>query len=353
MNNDTVFGNMTGNFVDDGLPPRFFTLRSRKGMELTFMDIGATWLSCRLPVRGTPREVLLASPSLDAHFSQRAYLGSTVGRYANRIAGGRYFHEGKTVHLDINQPPNCLHGGSHGFHRRRWRAKQVDDGLVVFSLESMDGDQGFPGALWVDVRFELIEDFSLCIHYQAQVSKPCPVNLTNHACINLAGAESGETVFSHQLMINARHYLPVDATQIPTGDITPVEGSVFDFTHAKPIGERIAMEPEQMVASGYDHTFLLDESCQDGLALAARLESPDGFLAMEVKTTKPALHLYTGNLLDSAVSRRGDHYCRYAGLALETQLFPDAPNHPEWQQPDCFLKPDQIYHYHTMYRFCL
>ena len=210
---------MTATQAYDGQSAQLVTLSNVHGMEVTFMDIGATWLSCILPVKGNRREVLLGVNSMENFDKQASYLGATVGRYANRIANGRFKIDGKTYKLETNQAGNTLHGGPNGFDKRRWSITEQTEASVVFSLVSVDSDQGFPGKLNVSVRYELTEDNRVSIEYTATTDKATPVNLTNHAYFNLLGAEAGHDCLSHIVSINASQFLPTNSVGIPLGNL--------------------------------------------------------------------------------------------------------------------------------------
>lgn len=347
---DTLQQTMTNEAAYDGRPPRLVTLENASGMRVSFMDIGATWLSCILPLPEGEREVLLGVTSMADFNQQTAYLGATVGRYANRIARGRFVIDGESFQLVTNQAGNTLHGGPEALDRCRWQIEEQGSDYVQFSITSPDGDQGFPGKLKVSVRYQLSDENSVLISFNAETDKATPVNLTNHAYFNLLGAESGQLCHTHQLEIVAAQYLPTDKVGIPLGELAPVSGSSFDFRQMKAIGQDFLVGEQQQAAKGYDHAFLLDpeHNSQD---YVARLALPDQSVQLKVFTDKPALQLYTGNWLAGTPNRTGGHYSDYAGLALETQFLPDSPNHPEWQQPSCILRSGECYSYTTQYQF--
>lgn len=335
----------------DGKPATLVHLTNSNGMTVSFMDIGATWLSCVLPINGQPREVLLRSPNMDEHMQQSAFLGAIVGRYANRIAKGQFTLEGQAYQVGLNDGENSLHGGLDGFDKRRWMITEQDEQRVVFALHSPDGDQGYPGNLAVQVSYQLTEDNQVCIGYHAHCDRSCPVNLTNHAYFNLAGEGTTATGLEHTLQLNADYYLPTDAGLIPSGELKEVSGSSFDFMHSKRIGEAFLTDADQKLAGGYDHCFVFTPDVTDGKSIAAKLVAPNGDVSMTVKTTKPAIQFYSGNFLAGTlgVSRE---YGRYDGIALETQYFPDGPNHTAWESHYYkLLKVGDVYQHQTIYQF--
>lgn len=341
---------MTSTPAFDGLPANIFVLKNRQGMQITLMDIGATWLSCEIPVANELRQVLLGVQSMKDHLQQTTYLGATVGRYANRIAAGTFSIGSEKYHLSLNQAGNTLHGGIDAFDKRRWKVEKSNEDTVIFSLTSKDGDQGFPGNLQVVATYHLSDSNELSIKYKANTDKACPVNLTNHAYFNLQG--KGEaSCLQHQLRIMAQEYLPVNDVGIPFGHFNSVIGSCFDFRQLKEIGKDFLSCEEQKIAGGYDHSFILDKACESMNKAAVECVSPDALLSLEIMTTKPAVQLYTGNFLSGTPNRCGGQYENYCAFALETQFLPDAPNHTDWPQPDCILQPNHDYCHETCYRF--
>jgi aldose 1-epimerase len=338
----------TRSLCPDGQPPRLIELVHASGVRLTMMDWGATWLSCRVGLGGLDREVLLGCGRIEDYFTQTAYLGATVGRYANRIGQARFARDGREYQLLANEKGNQLHGGPDAFDRRRWRIVEQSTEHVVFGIESVDGDQGFPGNLVASVCYRLLPEAGISMEYTATVDKSCPVSFTNHAYFNLDGEPTD--VRRHALQIRASRYLPIDAKSIPLGPLATVEGNSFDFRQAKLIGRDFLADEQQQVALGYDHAFLLDAECAAMAVVAATAVSADGRLAMDLSTTKPALQFYSGNYLAGIPGRTGD-YAAHQGLALETQFLPDSPNHPEWPQPDCWLQPGETYRHTTLLRF--
>ncbi|EMM1154979.1 galactose-1-epimerase [Citrobacter freundii] len=333
----------------DGQPFRLLTLRNDAGMVVTLMDWGATLLSARIPLSdGSVREALLGCASPEQYPGQAAFLGASIGRYANRIANSRYTFAGETVELIPSQGDNQLHGGPDGFDKRRWQIVNQNDRQVLFALTSDDGDQGFPGHLCATVQYRLTDDNRISITYRATVDKPCPVNLTNHVYFNLDGDKTD--VRQHKLQILADEYLPVDEMGIPHDGLKSVAGSTFDFRTPKIISSEFLADDDQRKVKGYDHGFLLQAQGNTHTPVA-RLWSRDEKLQMEVYTSAPALQFYSGNFLGGTPSRGPDAYADWQGLALESEFLPDSPNHPEWPQPDCFLRPGEEYASVTEYRF--
>ncbi|MCX8957239.1 galactose-1-epimerase [Erwinia psidii] len=332
----------------DGQPWRLTTLRNAGGMVATFMDWGATWLSARVPMKdGTVREALLGCATPSDYLLQSAYLGATIGRYANRIANATLVADGKTWKLEANQGRHQLHGGATGFHHRRWQIVRQAEQEVEYRLSSADGDQGFPGNLLVTLLYRLEDDNTLSICFQASVDRPCPVNLTNHAYFNL-DAEQGDARH-HRLQLHATHYLPVDSEGIPGGDLKEVQGTSFDFRQPKTVAKDFLQDADQQAVKGYDHAFLLHKATAS--QPIAELWSADGKLKLSVFTTAPALQFYSGNYLQGTPAREQGVYTAFQGIALESGFLPDSPNHPEWPQPDCWLKPGESYQHLT--RYCL
>lgn len=331
----------------DGQPAKLIVLRNAHGCEVTFMDWGATWLSCLVPIdQHSAREVLLRSPNLKQHLRQKAYLGGTVGRYANRIHNATYVEFAGTkstpVALSANDDGNSLHGGPCGFDARRWQVESFSSSKVVFGLVSEDGDQGFPGRLEVRACYELSNDNAVTASFEATTDKPCPVNLTNHAYFNLAARH--DSVLTHQLDIQAAQYLPVLESGVPVAGLSPVVGTRFDFRVSRSISE-------QESGAEYDHAFLLDTGLITAGKPIARLLAPDRRLQLEIATTKPALQVYTGNGLDGTLGVTGEPYSAHAGIALETEFLPDSPNHPEWPHASSILLPGQTYAHQTTFLF--
>ncbi len=333
--------------TDDGEKIDAVILDSSEGLTVTILTLGATLQGVQL---ADGAHVLLGLPHLQDYLNQQVYLGATVGRYANRIAGGRFELDGVTYDLPINNGTNTLHGGDVGFDRALWRIEQAgpaDDGGVelVMSHVSPDGDQGFPGDLATLVRFHVTGQ-RLSMRYLATTTERTPVSLTSHGYFNLAGEGSGD-ILDHELTLRAEHFLPVDGHAIPDGPPACVAGTPFDFRTPRRIGDRIDEDHQQLdFGSGYDHCYVLDRDV-DGLLLAAELVDPSSGRRMRVFTTEPGLQFYSGNYLGIAPDGAG--YPFRSGLCLETQAFPDSPNRPDF--PSCILSPGEVWESETVLEF--
>lgn len=331
--------------------PGLFAISDGAGFELTFMDMGATWLSCRVPLRGRmTREVLLGHRSWTDYAKQPGYLGSVVGRYANRIAHARFGLAGETYRLDINEGEHHLHGGAAGFSKQRWRCVDHNEGRVVFALDSPAGDQGYPGNLRAEVAYTVTGLRELEVGIVTSVDAACPVNLTSHAYFNLD--EEHVEVSRHGLRICADYFLPVGEDLIPTGEVRPVLGSRFDFRTLRDIGAPIFEDDQLRLAKGYDHCFVLgDLAAGEPTRLAAEIHASRGDLGLSITTSYPGLQLYTGGHLDLCRDRYGRPFRSHAGLALEPQYFPDSPNRPEWPQPSSIQEPGTVREHVITYTF--
>lgn len=334
-----------GAITPDGNELRLFTLKNARGHEVTFMDWGATWLSCIVPLAtGERRECLMSFVSFEDQLAGSTYFGATIGRYANRIAGASFQSEGETFGLGKNDGENSLHGGTRGFDRHTWKARQGGNTLT-FTRTSPDGEEGFPGTLDVRLTWVLDEDGTLTATYEAVTDKRCPVNLTNHAYFNLTGPQGDETILDHTLQIMGDKWLPVDETCIPRGGLEAAEGTRFDFRDGR------TFRGEDGLALFYDHSFLLREGSAPQMQEAAKLSSPSGDLTLVLSTDKPAIQLYNGESL-AGIARPGGSLAKpYASLALETHFLPDSPNRTDWPHESSFLEPGATYRYQTVYRF--
>lgn len=334
----------------DGQPFQLSTLKNRQGMTATLMDWGATWLSAVLPLAdGEKRELLLGCQTPGDYLHQSAYLGATVGRYANRIARAQLQIDGQPHLLLANQGVHQLHGGPDGFHARRWQISRQSPQQITYQIHSADNDQGFPGDFTATVTYTLTDDNRMEIDYLATVDKPCPVNLTNHAYFNLDG--EGHDARKQTLQLFADRFLPVDSDGIPCAELTSVDNTGMDFRQPKTLAQDFLKDRDQQRVKGYDHAYLLHRTCGATDSPAAHLWSADSKVKMSVYTSAPALQLYSGNFLGGTPNRSGGEYASYSGVALESEFLPDSPNHPEWPQPTCWLKPGKQYRSTTIYHF--
>ena len=341
--------------IDRGVPIEAVTLTNQHGVAARIITYGATLQSLNAPDRsGHPADIVLGYDDLAGYVERPNYFGATVGRYANRIAGGRFTLDGKTYQLPLNDKTNSLHGGTRGFDKQVWRITATRDGpvgSVTFKLTSPAGDQGYPGTLQVSATYSLDETGSLTIDYDASTDAPTVVNLTNHAIFNLEGEGAPKNVLGHRLTIPADRYTPVNAELIPTGELRPVKDTVFDFTRGRLLesGVRDGNDPQIVVGRGYDHNFVLNAGATREPKLAARLEDPDSGRVLEVLTTEPGLQVYTGNFLDGTlVGKHGHLYRMGDGVALEPQKFPDTPNQPRFGSAR--VNPGTPYHHRMVFR---
>lgn len=332
--------------MPDGTAVDMYVLKDGD-VEAHIITYGATVVSLTTRDRNHHgSDIVLGFDNIDGYLAKNnPYFGAIVGRYANRIAHAQFVLDGKTYHVPQNDGQNALHGGTRGFDKVVWTGKPLANG-VEFTYVSKDGDQGYPGTLTAMVRYTLSKSV-LRIEYEATTDKDTVVNLTNHAYYNLSGASD---ILKHELKLNASRYTPVDATLIPTGELASVEGTPFDFRKPTAIGQRINADNEQLRrGKGYDHNWVLD-SGGGKLAEAAELFDPTSGRVLQVWTDQPGIQFYSGNFLDGTVKGKGGKvYGHRSGLCLETQHFPDSPNHPKF--PTTELKPGQKYRTLTEWRF--
>lgn len=313
------------------------TLRSPAGMEVTLLNLGASIQAIRVPTESGVVDAVLGYSNLDDYLGDNFYLGATVGRFANRIAAARFSIDGNTFSVDANESGNCLHGGKDGFHQHFWQMYSLEnDAAIQYSYVSPDGESGFPGKVTVTVKYQLVNDYSLVIDYEATTDADTVLNLANHAYFNLDNHQ--QTIDSHAIQIEAEQYTPVDGEKIPTGEIHDVAGTDFDFRRSTALGTSGSGDGQQRVV---DHNFVLEDG--DGeLRKVATLSSPQSGLAMHLHTTQVGLQFYTGDMLAEPFRPR-------AGLCLEAQAFPDAPNQPAF--PSAQLAPGEVYKQRTIYEF--
>lgn len=307
-------------------------------LQACFSTYGATLVSLIVPSSsGRKDDVVLGFSTLSGYTSKHPYFGATVGRYANRIASGRFVLDGVAYDLDRNDGTASLHGGFRGFDKRVWDAEPFEDkGAVgvLFTLKSPDGDEGYPGNLEAAVAYSLSKDAVLSVRYSATLDRRCPVNLTNHSYFNLKGEGRGD-ILDHQVRLSSASYLPVDSALIPAGSPVPVAGTPFDFREFKTIGRDLPAS-----GAGYDHCFAVDGKV-GAMRPCAEVKEPRMGRTLKVETTQPGVQFYTGNFLDGVMGKRGSSYGKHGGFCLETQHFPDGPNQPSF--PPCIFGPGRPY----------
>lgn len=327
----------------EGSPVDLYTLTNARGMVAKVTTYGGILTELHAPDKqGKIDNIVLGFSTLASYLKGHPYFGATVGRYANRIAKGTFTLNGKTYHLPINNGPNSLHGGDVGFDKKVWEASASGKTLTL-TLRSPDGDQGYPGNLAATVAYTLTDENELILTFEAVSDAPTPVNLCNHSYFNLAGAGQ-PSIMNHTLYLNASAYTPVNEELIPSGQIAPVADTPMDFTHPTTVGARAAQVP-----GGYDHNFVINHKKPHDLTLAATVTEPTTGRALDVLTTQPGVQFYAGNFLDPSIHGNGGSYPKNSGLCLETQHFPDSPNHPNF--PSTILEPGRKYSEKTIYRF--
>ena len=338
--------------IRDGRSVEIYTLRNAAGVEMRVITYGGIITSLKVPDRaGQFGDVVLGFESLESYLKDPPYFGAIVGRYGNRIAKAQFTLNGTPYKLAANNGPNHLHGGVNGFDKAIWNAVPGDsaEGLsLTLSRTSPDGEEGYPGTLQASVRYTLTEKNQLVVDYRATTDKPTPINLTQHSYFNLAADRTD--ILGHELTIHASRYTPVDDTLIPTGELASVDGTPFDFRTATAIGARITADNVQLKnGHGYDHNWVLDRNGA-GLQPAARVVEPNSGRTLDVATTEPGIQFYSGNFLDGTITGKGGRVYRYrSGLCLETQHYPDSPNHASF--PSTILQPGQTYSSQTVFTF--
>ncbi len=335
-----------------GTPVNLYRLRNGGGMEVEITNYGATVTSIKVPDRdGKVEDVALGYDTLAGWEKGTSYFGAIVGRYGNRLAKGRFTLDGHSYQVPVNNGPNSLHGGKVGFHQHVWAAETIADEAggrvgVKFTYVSKAGDQGYPGTLTAEVTYTLDQKNELEIDYRLTTDAPTVVNVTNHTYFNLAGEGKG-TILDHQIQIKADRYTVTDANLIPTGQLPAVAGTPMDFRKSMPIGSRIDDKFQPLVdAGGYDHNYVLDGS---GFRKVVEVCEPGSGRVLEVLTTEPGVQFYSGNFLANEPGKNGHIYVHRGGFCLETQHFPDSPNHPNF--PSTVLRPGETYTSKTVYRF--
>lgn len=344
-----VFGTLP-----DGRKVERIVLRGAGGFQARIITHGAVMQALITPdANGGYDDVVLGHDTFAGYLAERKFFGATVGRYANRIAKGQFSLDGETVQLPVNNGPNALHGGLDGFDRKLWEIAQIEEGAepaVTLTYVSPHGEENYPGRLDVRLTYRVSGPTELSLTMEARTDRPTIVNLTNHSFFNLEGATSRMSVLDHKLTVAAEHFLAIDPTAIPLPEPPRgVAGTPFDFREARPVGERIRENDQQLQnGRGYDHTYCL---ARDGKpAFAARLEAPRSGRIMELFTDQPGLQVYSGNYLDGTISGKGGKLIRQSdAMCLEPHIWPDAPNRPDFPSPR--LAPGEVYRHHTVYRF--
>ena len=343
----STFGKMA-----DGQTIELYTLTNRHGLQVAITNYGGRVVKLITPDRhGKMADIVLGFDNLEGFLGNNPFFGALIGRYGNRIGNARFKLDGVEYKLEANDGKNSLHGGSQGFDKKVWTAREIPGEQPALELTylSKDGEEGYPGTLTATVVYTLTNHNELRIDYKATTDKDTVLNVTNHAYFNLAGEGNGD-ILKTELMINADRFTPVDATLIPTGELRKVDGSPLDFRKLTAIGARIDADDQQLkFGRGYDHNFVLKRK-GPGLELAARAVDPGSGREMEVYTTQPGMQFYSGNFLDGSVKGKGGvAYGRRSAFCLETQHFPDSPNQPSF--PSTVLKPGQTYHEVTVFKF--
>jgi aldose 1-epimerase len=350
---DNHFTRQPFGVTKDGKNVDLYTLTNKNGMEAKITNYGGILVSLLAPDRnGKMADIVLGYDTLAQYIADNPYFGALIGRYGNRIGKARFTLNGVEYTLPANDGTNCLHGGVKGYDKVVWKGEEApsqDGPALHLSYASPDGEEGFPGALMVDVVYTLTNANELKIEYRAVSDKPTVVNLTHHSYFNLAGEGSG-TILDHILRIDADQFTAVDSGLIPTGELRPVEGTPLDFRTPTKIGERINADYEQLkLGRGYDHNWVLRKNT-NALAVVATVEEPTSGRMMDVLTTEPGVQFYSGNFLTGKQVGKHNHpYIYRSGLCLESQHYPDSPNHPEF--PSTILEPGQKYSTTTVYKF--
>ncbi|MDR3021042.1 MAG: galactose mutarotase [Treponema sp.] len=332
--------------LSNGKKVNLYTLKAGD-LKLSLTNFGAAWTSLRVPSRkGGKDDILLGYSGLEGYLNNEPYIGVTVGSFANRIKGAAFSLNGRTYNLEANDGENSLHSGARGFDKLLWKAEtyEENEGVYVrFELESPDGDCGFPGKAKAVVSYGLTKSNEIIANYQVKVNAPCPVNLTNHAYFNLAGEGKG-SVLSHEVILHSSSYVEVDAYNIPTGALVPVDGTAFDFKERRRIDANLGS------LDGYDHCFAVDGE-PGKLRPCAEVYEPRSGRSIKVFTTQPGVQFYTGNHLNNVAGKQGSRYVKHSGFCLETQHFPDSPNRRAF--PSCIVEPGKEYEERAVFAFSL
>lgn len=352
-----TFGVIPGEGDAEDTEVKIYTLTNQNGIEARITSYGALLVSLRVPdSSGQMDNIVLGFDDLQGYLDGHPYFGATVGRYANRIAKGKFTLDGKEYTLATNNGENHLHGGDRGFDKVVWDVVPVSldldvpaDQAITFTYTSPDGEEGYPGTLVSSVTYILTDDDELRLEYHATTDQATPVNLTNHSYWNLSG-QGEKGILDHVVTLHAPKVLAADEGLIPTGEILDVKGTPLDFTTPHPIGERIGQITQPGFNGGYDHCFVLADRGDEELVHAATVEHPENGRVLEIHTSEPAIQFYTGNFLDGTLTGAGGiTYQKHHAFCLETQKYPDSPNHPHF--PDCILRPGEVYRHTTVHRF--
>ncbi len=334
----------------NGKTTALYTLTNANGMEVCITNFGGRLVSVMVPDKdGKMTDVILGFDNVNDYMTVPSDFGASIGRYANRICGGTFTIDGVTYNVDRNNNGNCLHGGAEGWQYQVYEAERADPQTLVLTLNSADGEMGFPGNVTAEVTYKLTDENAIDITFTGTTDKPTVMGMTNHAYFNLSGNPAVEGT-DQVLYINADSFTPTDSLLIPTGEILPVEGTPMDFRTAKAVGQDIDVEYEPLdFGRGYDHNWILN-TAGDITALAFSLYSPVSGILLEGYTDQPGVQVYSGNFLDGTVTgKNGIAYPMRASVCLETQKFPDSPNNPEW--PSTTLRPGETYTHRCIYRF--
>ena len=332
--------------LPDGRAVTLYTLSNARGAVVKITDFGAIITQLHVPDRdGVLADVVLGFDTLAPYLDAHPYIGAAIGRYGNRIAGGRFTLDGEAFQVDLNDGVNHLHGGTQGLHTVLWQGQADQDGLTL-TYRSPDGEQGYPGNLDVTLRYALTDDNELCMRWSALTDRATPVNLTQHSYFNLGG---GGDILGHELTIRANAFTPIDEALMPLGALAPVAGTPFDFRSPRPIGERVAQRDKQLRhGSGYDHNFVLDK-LPGSMDLAARVRDPGSGRIVEFYTVEPGLQFYSGNFLDGSLNGKGRSFDHRGAFCLEPQHFPNSPNRPDF--PATILRPGEQYTSESRFKF--
>lgn len=333
--------------------PQTFTISNAAGMTAQISNYGARLLSLSVPDKdGVFRDVVLGFDNIENYYPEENHsdMGATIGRYANRIANGKVTIEEKTYRLPQNDGTNCLHGGPNSWQTKIFDVESVQPDEITMRLKSPDGENGFPGAIDLKVRYQLLPNNTLVISYEATASQPTVINLTNHSYFNL-NKDHNLPITNHLLKINGSTYLPIDGNFLPVGDPVPLKGTPFDFSNWRTVGTVLQTQNEQLeIAHGIDHCFVLDHTSKNNTAIAS-LASPETNIVMNVFTSEPGVQVYTANFLeDNLKGKNGTIYQKHCGICLETQKFPDSPNR-NWPQSNAYITPEKPFYSVTSFQF--